>query len=476
MTHHPLHDTLEAAADRHGAARPDDPERALAAVHARARRRRTLVTATTGAIAAMVVVALVTAFVGGRDGGGTVEIVAPPVDAATTTLVPGPTAAAWRAGTWSAASAPPAPFSREALAFPVDGKLVVLQPGGWRLPDHDVGDGASAGATHDPAADTWTPIPASPDELTPGSWAVPVDGRLIVWGRDGRLPVTDGTPAMNAASFAPATNTWTPLATPPASIVTTSAAAWTGDRLIVVGTVRDGGDSKLQAVSYDPAADTWHVDATFDSADLAGGMPVDAIWTGVEVIVWVDHVPSADGLGWQRIAAYAPETDSWRALPVASDRPAMSALAVDHGQIIGVTRSMPCGMCIPGTDVVAAITLDPVDGTWSLGPRLGGAGIAVDDSARLLDGASVMAGDAIVGLWPSVEHGEATLGLLGAGRDAWSTVPVPSGTMSVGPDTGPFPMTRLVWLDDRLLVWSPPACPDTADCRTGMQVSVFTPG
>ncbi len=116
------------------------------------------------------------------------------------------------------------------------------------------GDASGDGSAYDPAANTWrtlAPSPLAPSQGPLGAWT----GHRLILVTSGYNPADDKPyPASmaRAASYDPATDTWSRLtAPPPGALRYGGAAAWDGRELLVVG---NASATRHNAYAYDPAA------------------------------------------------------------------------------------------------------------------------------------------------------------------------------------------------------------------------------
>ena len=218
-----------------------------------------------------------------------------------------PVADTWSVSTTS--SAPTARLRHTAIWDNNDARMIVW--GGWNGSTY-----FNTGAAYDPATDAWSPI------ATPSSFAGRVNhtavwtgSEMIVWGG------TDGSNFFNnGAAYDPALNNWRPIANPPTGFLGRSnhTAVWTGKEMIVWGGTTNSGVVNSGA-AYDPATDTWRLIST-------SGAPVPrldhtALWTGptgISMVIWggLDF-----GTAFNDGGRYDPATDSWKATDSTSNVP-----------------------------------------------------------------------------------------------------------------------------------------------------------
>jgi len=140
------------------------------------------------------------------------------------------------------------------------------------------------GAAYDPAANTWTPIPAlAGGAITPEAASAWTGSELIIWSATSSK---DGPPPGNAASaYNPHTKRWRTLPPAPITPRRLAAAVWAGDRLLVWGGIQTHSDGKLaypeDGAAYDPRSNRWQ---PLVKAPVPGrAMPL-TVWTGDRAI------------------------------------------------------------------------------------------------------------------------------------------------------------------------------------------------
>ena len=174
---------------------------------------------------------------------------------------------------------------------------------------------SSPGAAYNPASRTWRSLKAFPlgGVADSGSYAVWTGSRLLVWGFFGNDSANSerGTLDTRAAEFDPASNTWTETSAAPVAAPIFGDAFWTGTQLLVFGQMGTSGSSAgtPQLVSYTPSSDTWQV-LPDPPGPIAGGGA--AAWTGTELIV-------GGGPAGAAAAAFSPSSGTWRTLPDAPE-------------------------------------------------------------------------------------------------------------------------------------------------------------
>lgn len=247
------------------------------------------------------------------------------------------------------------------------------------------------------AASGSTVVPGSWHSLAPQPFAIP-QGNASVWTGT-ELIVYGRRPALNpsadvAASYVPATNTWTTLTPPPGpGYVPGYSAVWTGKEMLVFGafhsvayeprsgewrelprTVPGGivvwtgreaigwgggccGDASGSGVAYDPRSATYRA---LPRGPLAPSQRPIGAWTGRELVLLVDGLSPLDGKPYParfaRAAAYNPVTRTWRRLsPIPVSGGQLGAAGWDGHELL---------VAGAGTGSRAAFALDPRANRW----------------------------------------------------------------------------------------------------------------
>ncbi|HZI12570.1 MAG TPA: hypothetical protein VE153_19460 [Myxococcus sp.] len=170
------------------------------------------------------------------------------------------------------------------------------------------------GARFAPAANAWAPLPSlrapAARYLHTAVWT---GQRMLVWGGVG-CGSQLLTPCGDGAAYAPAANTWTPLASTGApSARGWHGAVWTGSQMLVWGGEEPSSRRMLgDGARYTPEADRW-------DPMSAQGAPSPRryhamVWSGSELLVWGGSGDATRDVALADGAAYSPRTDSWRAL------------------------------------------------------------------------------------------------------------------------------------------------------------------
>ncbi len=174
----------------------------------------------------------------------------------------------------------------------------------------------SEGLALDPATGAWSTIAPFPLETRFDPAAAAIGNQIAVWGGctqpgdftcDGRW-LTDG------AVYDPAADTWTPMPASPITLADDPLAASTGSALLVTVDALNDADSTTVA-SFDPAADTWH---TLPASPHPSNRGATATWTGSLLILYGGY---HDGVESGATTALDPTSGNWYRL---SDGPARS--------------------------------------------------------------------------------------------------------------------------------------------------------
>jgi hypothetical protein len=223
------------------------------------------------------------------------------------------------ANTWRRIARPPTGFiSHAADPTPIWTGAEVLVWDGSNI-DHTSGkwiDGGR-GAAYNPQTDRWRQLPRSP--LTNRTWAIKAwtGKQLLVisgsCGDSGEIRCQDG------AAYDPAANTWTPIpALAGGAIAPEAAAAWTGSELIIWSATisKDGRSTSTAASAYNPRTKRWR---TLPPAPITPRRLAAAVWAGDRLLVWggIQNV-AADKLAYPDDgAAYDPRSNRWQPLATA---------------------------------------------------------------------------------------------------------------------------------------------------------------
>jgi hypothetical protein len=186
----------------------------------------------------------------------------------------------------------------------------------------------------------------------------------------------------DGAAFDPTTGQWRPIADSPVGAATSAATAWTGDRMLVVGS--SGG------WSYDPSEDEWSemADPPFRLPDLVrDNQTFEMAWSGQALYIWR---PSTD-----EMASYDPADDRWTTMPGPGLDSYPAKLLADGSRLVALGTGWPSSQVPTSWSVDAA---EWIDGRWVQHAPVdflteGYGNVADVDAAALIDGMVVVWGD-----------------------------------------------------------------------------------
>ena len=137
-----------------------------------------------------------------------------------------------------------------------------------------VGTEYNDGSRYNPATDTWTPVASPGRSIGASESCCGLDRK-----RNGHLGHGDNT----GGRYNPVTDTWRPTSTIGAPVGQSSAVvAWTGKECWY-GVATSAADTSDSGASYNPTTNTWTAMA---QSPLAGRAQHAAVWTGTEFIIW----------------------------------------------------------------------------------------------------------------------------------------------------------------------------------------------
>jgi hypothetical protein len=203
-------------------------------------------------------------------------------------------------------AADPAPIWTGAEVLVWDGSNIDDTSGKWI-------DGGRGGA-YNPATDRWRQLPRSP--LSNRTWAIQAwtgSQLLVVAGSCGGAGEIR---CQNGAAYDPAANTWTAIpALAGGAIAPEAAAAWTGSELVIwsATTSQDGLRIRNAARSCNPRTKRWR---PLPPAPLTPRRLAGAVWAGDRLVVWggLRHLPGGKLAYPDDGAAYIPHGNRWRPL------------------------------------------------------------------------------------------------------------------------------------------------------------------
>lgn len=131
-----------------------------------------------------------------------------------------------------------------------------------------------------------------------------------------------------------------------------SATVWADGEFIVFGG-HDGHAEHVDGAAYDPETSTWR---PISPAPLEADRFPAAVWSGSEMVVWVEN----------QVAAYSPDFDSWRVLDPPPIVVTDAALLTDGDSIVLIGGPYMRDVEEPGSYERMWITrLDPTSGQWT---------------------------------------------------------------------------------------------------------------
>ena len=369
------------------------------------------------------------------------------------------TVAALRTAAWSAL--PPAPIAVRGSAVGVWTGTQMLVWGG------SDGDRYYAdGAAYDPATRVWTRLPAAPISGRAGADYVWTGRLLFIWGSYGDRTdsVADG------AVYDPATRRWTTLPPPPFSGLGQSAAVWTGSTVVLLTSPQraepsGNGADVVNAQSYDPARNAWTPLPKLVLPRDHGLGELSAVAVDGHVFTWAmwSHtVGSANSSSTSfGVDSYQFDTATtrWsRNTLVPGDSNGMLGPLWTGREIVVPTLSQWCGGCAgPPRINASGVRMDPRASTMRPLPH----GPASD-----LNASYVWTGAVVLGVGANVQVGSAGPGDTAAwnpGTNAWTTLPR-------APLAADAPVA--VWTGTSLLIWGtlfPPGA-STSSSTTGLRL------
>ena len=297
------------------------------------------------------------------------------------------------------------------------------------------------GGFYDPAANAWTSLPgalANTPCAREAHCAVWTGAEMLVWGG---FSDTADTLVNDGGRYDPATGAWTPVPAALASVPSAryqAAAVWTGGEMIVWGGV--GLDGNLgDGGRYNPAQNTWvGVPAAAASAPVARTGQT-GIWTGSELIVWGGVSASsylADG------GRFNPALNAWTYLSATATNVPTPRQA--HTAVWTGTEMLVWGGVNSGGFLGDGGRYSPTQNRWLPVP----AGAANEPAGREFHSALWTGGKLLV--W----GGLGTAGCLGDGglfdpvAGTWSAVPA---TLANSP--APRASHAAVWTGSQMIIW-----------------------
>jgi N-acetylneuraminic acid mutarotase len=220
------------------------------------------------------------------------------------------------------------------------------------------------GWSYDPIQDAWQYIGDVGYALAGvGHTSVWTGSRMIVWGGEVCDPQTGVRSVTSAgASYDPASNSWQLLSTVKAPGPRRGhTAVWTGSRMLVWGgTDLDNRQHYFDTGgAFDPATNAWS--AMSKSRAPSGRTQHTAVWTGSDMLVWGGTAKSSVNSGGR----YDPVTDRWRA----TSTQLAPTPRVNHTAVWTGARMVVWGgegtVGVAGNLLSSGGRYDPIADTWS---------------------------------------------------------------------------------------------------------------
>jgi len=227
-------------------------------------------------------------------------------------------------------AADPAPIWTGAEVLVWDGSNIDDTSGKWI-------DGGR-GAAYNPATDRWRQLPRSPLSNRTGAIQAWTGKQLLViagsCGGEGRLRCQDG------AAYDPAANTWTPIpALAGGATAPEAAAAWTGGELVIWSTTTNKQARSIgnTASAYNPSSKRWR---TLPPAPITPRRLAALVWAGDRLLVWggIQNVRADEFAYPDDGAGYDPRSNRWQPLakaPVPSRAWPLTVWTGDRAIFIG---------------------------------------------------------------------------------------------------------------------------------------------
>lgn len=203
------------------------------------------------------------------------------------------------------------------------------------------------GAAYEPAARTWRPLPRGPLAGRSSAAAVWTGKEVLIWGGRGGGDPNDGL--NDGAAFDPARGKWRMLSPSPLLPRVPVAAVWTGSEMVVWGDAsRSGSESHREGAAYDPVADRWR---QLPSAPLELNL-AEGIWTGEELLVFGARL---NGNNWAETKhaqgmAYDPEANTWRVIAEYPLSPQASSVLWTGKEVVAWDYELKAGAYDPASD------------------------------------------------------------------------------------------------------------------------------
>jgi hypothetical protein len=180
-----------------------------------------------------------------------------------------------------------------------------------------VGGGGTANLTgaaaFNPDSGEWRRLADLPYGIERTASSVLGDGLIYVW------PSPSGFDNPGPLSYDIANDTWTQLPAPPEDAPGTASVVWTGTQLFAYGASQyQTGEAVGVSLVFDPAAQSWTETATppLPPTDFYEGRDGSeaAVWADNKALVWSGWVGTSWDEQFTNVIAYDPESDVWTVL------------------------------------------------------------------------------------------------------------------------------------------------------------------
>jgi hypothetical protein len=188
-----------------------------------------------------------------------------------------------------------------------------------------------SGLAFNPTTDLWRALPTAPLKPRTRETVVAIPNGVFVWGGCDTtvllvscddVQVPNGTELADGAVFDIEHNSWTVLPSSPLVAGNNPSAVWTGDEVVVLVNVVPTGDHVV-AAAYNPSTEQWRALPTPPHLGENYGV---SVWTGKYVLT---H-SSQGGI----VTALDPQTSVWFTLPPGPERDRQSATLVNNQLVI----------------------------------------------------------------------------------------------------------------------------------------------
>jgi hypothetical protein len=365
-------------------------------------------------------------------------------------------AAALEQGHWSRLPAAPIP-GRIGQATVWTGKQMLVwggNTGGRRQPYR------SDGAAYDPAANTWSMLPAAPLSARTEMASVWTGHDMFIWG--GYYSNSHGgfREDRDGALYNPSTHQWRQLPPAPLSPRVGATALWTGSEVVLIGgepAVAPHHETFTDAAAYNPTTNTWRPLPAAPTAHHFRVVSVVAIAAGHSIYAWLtwDHVIQSAPVGSGRsgherlgvdVDRYDASTGRWTQVHANGDVPTGVYSPVWTGSEIVMPAAQLCsvGVICPVSDGTLGYRFDPRRNTWTAIAR--GPGDALHSDAVWTGRALLVFNNDSSARGGGAPVGPINMEVWAPNANRWTPLPR-------APYSGYLANTSAVWAGDRLLMW-----------------------